>query len=89
MTPCRHIRSFSSRYNVYRFGGAKYVVLTTTSWLGGKSDFLGMAYLSVGGGALAFCLLFASARAAFPRVFGDLGRLTWKRPLPPASPKEA
>jgi hypothetical protein len=44
-------------YNTYSFGGKKKLVLSTATWLGGKNDFLGFAYLIVGG--LCFFLAFA------------------------------
>ena len=52
-----------NNYNSYGYGGEKLLVLSTTSAFGGKSKFLGIAYLTVGG----FCFLFAIVFAIIHR----------------------
>lgn len=44
-------------FPVVAFDGTKRLILTTTSWMGGKNLFLGVAYIVVGG----FCFLAAIA----------------------------
>lgn len=51
-----------NNYNTYEFGGKKRMVLSTTTWIGGKNPFIGMAYLFIGGisllCAIGFILLY-------------------------------
>lgn len=47
-----------NNYNTYSFGGKKKLVLSTASWIGGKNNFLGVAYLTVGGLCLSLALGF-------------------------------
>ena len=49
--------TLQNNYNTYNFNGKKKLVLSTTSWLGVKNDFLGIAYLTIGG--LCFFLALA------------------------------
>ena len=67
----------ANRYNTYKFGGAKHVLLSTTSWLGGKNDFLGFAYLTIGALCVAFGLVFVVFAFKPPRRQGDVNDLSW------------
>ena len=55
------------------------VVFSTTSWLGGRNDFLGAAYLAVGGAAFVAALGFAGALTYWPRRLGDVRLLSWNK----------
>ncbi|KAF8389630.1 hypothetical protein HHK36_024149 [Tetracentron sinense] len=56
-----------NNYNTYSFGGKKKLVLSTTSWIGGKNDFLGIAYLTVGGLCLFLAICFILVYVIKPR----------------------
>lgn len=72
--------SIKNRYNTYRFKGKKVLVFTTTSWLGGKNGFLGIAYVVVGSVCTALGLLFFVLHITNPRQLGDPNRLSWNQP---------
>ncbi|KAI3851289.1 hypothetical protein MKX03_028809 [Papaver bracteatum] len=50
-----------NNYNSYSFKGKKKLVLSTTSWLGGKHQFLGFLCIAVGGLCLVLSLFFFCA----------------------------
>ena len=71
-----------NRYNTYDYGGSKYVVLSTNSWVGGKNNFLGILYLVVGGISLLisiafFCVFYLGFVKR--RKFADLSELSWNK----------
>ncbi|KAF6174585.1 hypothetical protein GIB67_006237 [Kingdonia uniflora] len=68
-----------NNYNTYSFGGKKKLVLSTTSWIGGKNDFLGIAYLTVGGLCLFLAISFIVVYVVKPRPLGDPSFLSWNR----------
>lgn len=68
-----------NNYNTYSFGGKKRLVLSTTSWIGGKNDFLGVAYLTVGGLCLFMAISFILLYVIKPRPLGDPSYLSWNR----------
>mmetsp|Transcript_12541 Transcript_12541/g.18488 ORF Transcript_12541/g.18488 Transcript_12541/m.18488 type:complete len:378 (-) Transcript_12541:243-1376(-) len=67
-----------SNFPVTSFNGAKSLVISTTSWFGGKNSFLGIAYLVVGCICLALGLVFAFKERIDPRQLGDPKYLQWK-----------
>ena len=68
-----------NRYNTYRFGGKKSVVLSTTSWLGGKNNFLGIAYVIAGSTSLFAAIVFFMLHISFRRPLGSEDYLSWRR----------
>lgn len=69
----------SNRYNTYRFGGKKSVVFSTTSWLGGRNDFLGIAYITSGTISVLCGVMFFLLHLQFPRKQGDERFLSWNK----------
>lgn len=66
-------------YNTYSFKGSKKLVLSTTSWLGGKNSFLGIAYLTVGLICMFLALVFFLIHLKNPRPLGDTAYLSWNK----------
>ncbi|XP_073158779.1 ALA-interacting subunit 3-like isoform X2 [Henckelia pumila] len=71
--------TIQNNYNTYSFNGKKKLVLSTTSWLGGKNDFIGIAYLTVGGLCFVLAMLFTLIYLIKPRQLGDPSYLSWNR----------
>jgi hypothetical protein len=69
----------ANQYNTYSFSGSKKLVLSTTSWLGGKNSFLGIAYLTVGLICMFLALVFFLIHLKNPRPLGDTSYLSWNK----------
>ncbi|KAJ8533571.1 hypothetical protein K7X08_006895 [Anisodus acutangulus] len=65
-----------NNYNTYSFGGRKKLVLSTTSWLGGRNNFLGMSYVAVGSSFIFLAFVFLLLHVKNPRPYGDTN-LSW------------
>jgi hypothetical protein len=72
LKPGPYFLQFRQRFKVDDFGGKKYFVLSTVSWIGGKNYFLGGLYIATG----CICLILAAAFIAkfltTPRRVGSL-----------------
>ena len=56
-----------SGYAVNAFDGGKYLVLSEKSWLGGKNNFLGVAYIVVGALSIISAVVLLIIRLKFSR----------------------
>ncbi|XP_019417711.1 PREDICTED: putative ALA-interacting subunit 2 [Lupinus angustifolius] len=68
-----------NNYNTYSFGGKKKLVLSTSSWLGGKNNFLGLANLFVGTFCILISIIFLLLHVKNPRPYGDTTYLSWNK----------
>lgn len=59
------LNSCSPDYHVRGFSGRKKVVLSNVSWMGGKNEFLGIAYLVIGSLCLLMSLVMLIVYAKF------------------------
>jgi len=67
--------TITQNYPVYSFNGKKYVVFSTSTWVGGKNEFLGGAYVAVGSICFFLALIFLLKHLVSPRSPGELGFL--------------
>eukprot|EP00479_Gromia_sphaerica_P008758 TRINITY_DN3472_c0_g1_i1.p1 TRINITY_DN3472_c0_g1~~TRINITY_DN3472_c0_g1_i1.p1 ORF type:complete len:132 (-),score=25.53 TRINITY_DN3472_c0_g1_i1:167-562(-) len=64
-------------FRVADFDGQKWIVASTTTWLGGKNSFLGYAYIIVGVLCMILALLFFLKHTISPRKLGDMRYFKW------------
>ena len=69
--------SIVDQYPVSDFNGAKYIVISTSSWLGGKNLFLGWAYVTIGLLCVIIAIMFGLKQLIRPRPLGDLKYFKW------------
>lgn len=73
-----------SIFEVISYGATKSIVFSTTSWMGGKNSFLGIAYTVTGSVFIGLALIFLAKHLISPRPLGDLRYLSWQRSAPNA-----
>jgi hypothetical protein len=68
-----------SNFPVKSFSGKKHVVLSTTTWIGGRNPFLGYAYIVVGAICFILGIVFGIKHKVAPRKLGDTKYLEWNK----------
>ena len=63
-----------------QFGGTKSIVISTTSWIGGKNPFLGWAYVATAGVFVLLAIAGTIRHCIKPRKLGDMSLLSWNQP---------
>lgn len=64
-------------FPVSHFDGKKYLVLSTTSWIGGKNGFLGLCYIVIGSISIVVGIIFTVKVCLYGRKLGDISKLNW------------
>ncbi|KID91242.1 LEM3/CDC50 family protein [Metarhizium guizhouense ARSEF 977] len=67
------------------YKGTKSILLTTRTVMGGRNNFLGIAYITVGGVCIILGAIFTATHLLKPRKLGDHTHLTWNK-VPASKP---
>ncbi|TFK46026.1 cell cycle control protein [Heliocybe sulcata] len=71
--------SIGMNFPVQTYHGTKSIVISTVSWIGGKNNFLGWAYIA-SSGLFVFLAIAGTIRHLLkPRRVGDMSLLSWNR----------
>lgn len=80
LTKGKYILSVNYNYPVVVFGGTKRFIISNTSWLGGKNNFLGIAYIIVGGICFLLSALFLFIHKKYGRLSAEIIQINQNTP---------
>lgn len=80
MSAGRYSIDIEDNYPVEMFGGTKAFVLSTASWIGGRSLVIGLTHISVAALCFLIGILLAAKQIISPRRLGDTRYLSWNNP---------
>ncbi|KAI8372765.1 cell division control protein 50 [Radiomyces spectabilis] len=72
--------SIDMNFDTLQYDGTKWLVLSTTTPLGGRNPYLGIAYMAIGALCLLLGAIFAARHLIKPRKLGDPSYLSWNQP---------
>jgi len=79
LDPGTYIVKIKNNFPVSQFDGKKFFILSTTTWMGGKNPFLGIAYIIVGSICFLQGVCFGLKHKISPRKLGDTKYLDWTK----------
>ncbi|KAF1961441.1 Lem3/Cdc50 [Byssothecium circinans] len=72
----------ADHFPAQKYGGKKSILISTRTVMGGKNDFLGIAYVVVGGLCVLLGTVFTLTHLIKPRKLGDHTYLSWNNDQP-------
>ncbi|KAJ1920448.1 alkylphosphocholine resistance protein lem3 [Mycoemilia scoparia] len=88
LKPGMYSFDINMNFDVESFGGTKSIVVSTTSFIGGRNPVLGIAYIVVGGLCVLLGCLFTLRHITKPRRLGDHTYLSWNKQQQPQSQQQ-
>lgn len=76
----RYSLTVTDNYPVSMFKGTKSLVISTTTWIGGRNPLIGLSFIAVACLCFLLALLITAKQLIAPRRVGDLGYLSWNQP---------
>ncbi|KAL4399868.1 alkylphosphocholine resistance protein Lem3 [Malassezia pachydermatis] len=80
MTAGRYAIEIEDNYPVEMFGGTKSIIISTASWVGGRSFFIGGSHIGLAALCFLMGIILTIKQIVRPRRVGDSSYLSWNNP---------